>query len=52
MNRKEDIARLAKDLEVSEFGSDQQTDDVLILIDETLERKRKERLEKEKNKLP
>lgn len=52
MNRKEDIARLAKDLEVSEFGSDQQTDDVLILIDEILERKRKERLEKEKNKLP
>ena len=52
MNRKEDIARLAKDLEVSEFGSDQQTDDVLILIDETLEQKRKERLEKEKNKLP
>lgn len=52
MNRKEDIARLAKDLEVSEFGSDQQTDDVLILIDEIQERKRKERLEKEKNKLP
>ncbi len=52
MNRKEDIARLAKDLEVSEFGSDQQTDDVLILIDETLEQKRKERLEKEKRKLP
>ena len=46
MNRKEDVARLAKDLETSEFGADASTDAVLVEIDELIEQRR------EKNKLP
>ena len=46
MNRKEDVARLAKDLETSEFGADASTDAVLVQIDELIEKRR------EKRKLP
>ena len=46
MNRKEDVARLAKDLETSEFGADASTDAVLVQIDELIEQRR------EKRKLP